>query len=142
MHKTELCFREMHHRLVHLEEKQAPFGPTDEQVERAVRKILAEKFSSTGSQPVEDLGAGRDHFVEDRNLLAFPKPILYDPASLIVDPESVPSKKYVETFQQLEKELVGFPNTKLNEYDSGDDDEADRANPSKKCKVSHLLNSA
>lgn len=43
MHRTELCFRALHHRITRLEERELLQGPTDEQVERVLRKILAEK---------------------------------------------------------------------------------------------------
>jgi hypothetical protein len=44
MHRTELCFRALHDRITWLEERVVWQGaPSDEQVERVLRKILAEK---------------------------------------------------------------------------------------------------
>lgn len=54
-----------------------------------------------------------EYFVEGRRQLAIPKPIAMDIASLIVDPEAVPSKAYAETFRMLETQIKDFPNIEL-----------------------------
>ena len=111
MHKTELCFRELHQRIMHLEERQAAQGPTDEQVERVLRKILAEKFSNSDkhlAQHSHDTW-DRKYFVENPDGVAHFSSIPFDPASLVVDPDSVPSKAYAETFRMLESRIANFP---------------------------------
>ncbi|OAL56858.1 hypothetical protein IQ07DRAFT_495575 [Pyrenochaeta sp. DS3sAY3a] len=111
MHRTELCFRSLHQRVVYLEERQAWRGPTDEQVERVLRKILAEKFSDAGPQMQENIHAMKeeDYFVEHPKGLAMLRSITIDPASLLVEPDAVPSKAYAETFQMLENRLQTYP---------------------------------
>ncbi|KAF1841776.1 uncharacterized protein K460DRAFT_293559 [Cucurbitaria berberidis CBS 394.84] len=111
MHRTELCFRALHERILYLEDRQAWQGPTDEQVERVLRKILAEKFSDAGMQQAENPNTMKDsdYFVENPKDLAIVRPIAIDPASLLVEPESMPSKAYAETFQMLESHLARFP---------------------------------
>jgi hypothetical protein len=42
-----------------------------------------------------------------------PKPVFVDAASLVVDPEAVPSKAYVDTFRMLEMQLARFPSADL-----------------------------
>lgn len=52
MHRTEACFRALHERVVRLEqERELYMRPTDDQVERVLRKILAEKcmYNTCGS---------------------------------------------------------------------------------------------
>ncbi|KAH7402442.1 hypothetical protein BKA66DRAFT_404661 [Pyrenochaeta sp. MPI-SDFR-AT-0127] len=122
MSRTELCFRALHERIMYLEERQAWAGPTDEQVERVLRKILAEKFSDTGIQRVENPNIMRDgdYFVENRKDLAILRPMSFDPASLLVEPEAVPSKAYAETIQMLESQLASFPHMELNRSSQGD----------------------
>ena len=111
MSRTESCFRALHERIVHLEERQAWGSPTDEQVERVLRKILDEKFSGSGLRPVGNpiTMSNRDYFVENPKDLAYPRSIAIDPASLLVEPDSVPSKAYAETLQMLESNLAHFP---------------------------------
>jgi len=46
---------------------------------------------------------------EERKFLSYPRAILIDPASLVVDPDSVPSKAYHETFKKLESRLSEYP---------------------------------
>jgi hypothetical protein len=115
MHRTELCFRALHERITWLEERQALHGPSDEQVERVLRKILAEKFVEGHTQHVHNPNVMKegDFFVEDRRNLAILSPVAMDPASLFVDPEAVPSKAYVETFNMLERHLSDFPDVDL-----------------------------
>lgn len=122
MHRTELCFRAQHERIVYLEDRQAWQGPTDEQVERVLRKILAERFSDAGMQRVENPSAMKesDYFVENQKHLAMVRPIAIDPASLIVEPDAVPSKAYAETFEMLESRLARFPHIESNEPTQAD----------------------
>jgi len=44
-----------------------------------------------------------------------PRPVFFDAASLVVDPESVPSKTYLETFSMLEMRLNKFPSAELRD---------------------------
>jgi hypothetical protein len=111
MHRTELCFRALHERVMKLENQQARHGPSDEQVERVLRKILAERFSDTGTLSVQNPHGMKkeDYFVEDLRDRTILKPVLVDAASLFVDPEAVPSKAYTDTFKMLDRRLVDFP---------------------------------
>jgi|TARA_R110002003_G_scaffold288_2_gene18311 hypothetical protein len=99
----------LHERIVRLEKRQQ--GPSDEQVERVLRKILAERFSDVGVQQVDGLSGLKDEtqFLEDCRHLAIPTPVAIDPASLFVDPDDVPSKQYAETFRMLESQLAEYP---------------------------------
>ncbi|KAF1832742.1 hypothetical protein BDW02DRAFT_411569 [Decorospora gaudefroyi] len=109
IHRTELCFRQFHERITRLEEQQNFPGPTDEQVERVMRKILSEKFADPTIHHVEkdrNPTKDRDAFVGNPNDFPLSK---IDVASLLVSPESIPSKTYTETFQMLESRLDGYP---------------------------------
>lgn len=110
MQRTEHCFRALHQRVLILEERQAWQGPSDEQVERVLRKILAEKFSE-GTTHFQNPNAMKeqDYFVHDPKKLAAPRPVAIDPAALLVEPDAVPSKAYADTFRMLERQLVDFP---------------------------------
>ena len=116
MHRTELCFRALHERISWLEDRQAWQGPSDEQVERVLRKILAERFSDGNIQQVQNPNVMKeeDYFVEDRRNHSIPRPVAMDPASLTVHPEAVPSKAYADTFRMLEMQLDDFPKVDLN----------------------------
>jgi hypothetical protein len=94
-----------------LEDQQAMQRPSDEQVERVLRKILAERFSDRDVLSVQNphIMKEEEYFVEDRRGRTLPKPIRIDAASLFVDPESVPSKAYTDTFEMLERGLADFP---------------------------------
>lgn len=96
---------------MYLEDRQAAQGPSDEQVERMLRRILAEKFSSNSTEQLKTTNILNedDYFVENQKDLAVSRPVALDLASLLVDPESVPSKAYTETFQMLENRLARFP---------------------------------
>lgn len=122
MHRTELCFRKLHERVLLLEQRQAVQGPTDEQVERALRKILDERFSDLGTH-TRKLDAAQDPswFVKDPRDIPYPRSIKMDIASLIIPPDAVPSKAYSETFRMLESGLRGFP----GDYMLDSDDEED-----------------
>jgi hypothetical protein len=101
----------MHERILQLEDQQDWQGPSDEQVERVLRKILAERFSEGTMHQVQppDIRRERDYFVEDPRKQSAPRPILIDPTTLFVDPESVPSKAYADTIKMLEGRLHDFP---------------------------------
>jgi hypothetical protein len=122
MHKTEECFRSLHERILHLEQ-QAWRGPSDEQVERVLRKIIAERFADVRLPPetqIPHTGATpafkqSDSFLESARNLSISRPVAIDPASLLVEPDSVPSRAYAETFRMLETRLAGYPQTALDE---------------------------
>ena len=110
MQRTEDAFLALHQRISYLEERQAR-GPSDEQVERVLRKILAERFASDNSHRTDsmDMVKGSNFFVEDAKNRSTIRPINIDAASLFVEPESVPSRAYAETFQMLEGRLAEYP---------------------------------
>lgn len=115
MHRTECSFQHLHERISYLEERcDHAQGPTDEQLERVLRKILAERFSNPGVQAIEPsqsrLNGG--YFVEDPKGTTCPRPIPFDPASLVTEPDSIPSKAYLDTFQMLDMKLARFPHLK------------------------------
>jgi hypothetical protein len=87
-------------------------APSDEQVERVLRKILAERFS--GGQEPSSTVKEEAPFVEDRKNLINLRPIRIDPAMLFVHPNDVPSRAYVETMDQLNKQLETFPSIENN----------------------------
>lgn len=132
MHRAEVSFRALSERIEYLEQRQAWQGPSDEQVERVLRKILAERFADAGIQQVENPNVMKegDYFVkrpgEDSSI---PRTIPIDPATLLVDPDAVPSKTYAQTFQMLEKGLgefpradVGKPAQRVSDLDKDDSD--------------------
>ncbi|KAH8728917.1 hypothetical protein GQ44DRAFT_607907 [Phaeosphaeriaceae sp. PMI808] len=127
MNRTETCFRAMNQRIVNLEERQ---GPTDEQVERVLRKILAEKFSDDSVQQVSTPVVIKEEecFVKDPRRHTVVRPVQFDPASLLVHPEAVPSKAYSDTLRMLQGNLVHFPNleAKGNQQQEGGDDRMDQ----------------
>jgi hypothetical protein len=117
MHRTELCFRGLHERILRLEERPSVLEPTDEQVERVLRKILAERFADPATchhAAKQETLKNVDYFVKDPNDSPYPKPVIMDVNSILVSPDSVPSKAYTETFQMLEDRLREFPGTALN----------------------------
>jgi hypothetical protein len=122
LHKTEECFRSLHERILYLEQ-QAWRGPSDEQVERVLRKIIAERFAEAPHFPDTQLPRTdippafkqENTFLDSARSLIMSKPIVIDPASLVVEPDSVPSREYAETFQMLEARLVGYPHVDLDE---------------------------
>ncbi|KAF1913610.1 hypothetical protein BDU57DRAFT_580028 [Ampelomyces quisqualis] len=109
MHRTEVYFRNLHERVLRLESQ--PHAPSDEQVERVLRKILADRFSDGIAQEVHspDILNKEDCLVDAQNELANFKPIHVDPALLLVDPNAVPSKAYVETMKLHDRGLDEFP---------------------------------
>ena len=117
MGRTEAAFRALHERVLFLEQQHARVGPSDEQVERVLRKILAERFGDGGQQPVENQGQMKDveYFVKPPDNTSIPRAPLIDPIALAVDPEAVPSKAYAQTFQMLEKGLSQYPQTDVTE---------------------------
>ncbi|KAH5462911.1 hypothetical protein HBI30_005490 [Parastagonospora nodorum] len=118
MHRTELCFRALHERVMRLEDQQAMQRPSDEQVERVLRKILAERFSERDVLSVQNphMMKEEDYFVEDRRGRTLPKPVRIDAASLFVNPESVPSKAYTDTFEMLDRGLADFPDLESKRF--------------------------
>lgn len=109
MQRAEASFRALHERLEVLERRQVGHGPSDEQVERVLRKILAERFAG------QDLGRPDEpkdsrFFVKRPNAdSSVPSAIPIDATLLQVDPDAVPSNAYRQTIQMLEKELQNFP---------------------------------
>jgi hypothetical protein len=112
----------MHERISQLENRQEWQGPSDEQVERVLRKILVDRFSDGTMQPVQhpNIMKETDYFIEDLRRQPAPLPVLMDPASLITDPESVPSKAYADTIKLLDKRIAQFPNFDHKSYEHGD----------------------
>jgi hypothetical protein len=100
LERTESAFQALEFRVSRLEERQV-IGPSDEQVERVLRKILAERFANDGSHRTDSIGLMKDNNLrlEDAKGRSSIRPIRIDAASLFVEPESVPSKAYTETFQ-------------------------------------------
>ncbi|KAJ4358392.1 uncharacterized protein N0V89_002974 [Didymosphaeria variabile] len=112
LRRSEAAFRALHERVLFLEQQQASQGPSDEQVERVLRKILAERFGDTGSQGTDTPSLSKDveYFVQPPdNSTSIPRAPPIDPMMLIVDPDAVPSKAYGQTFQMLEKGLSQYP---------------------------------
>lgn len=104
-------------RITHLEQQQqASESPSDEQVERVLRKILAERFGESTTQPEPTLGQakGGGYFVRPSDGISVPRAPPIDPMMLVVDPEAVPSKQYGQTFKLLEQGLNQYPSVKIN----------------------------
>jgi hypothetical protein len=112
MQRAEKSFRSLHDRVLALEERQAWKGPSDEQVERVLRKILAERFTDTDIQRVENPNVMKDgaFFVKNpKQDAAILQAIPIDVASLHVDPKAIPSKAYGQALEMLEGTLPSFP---------------------------------
>lgn len=127
MHRTEQSFQTLHERILNLENRQPWTRPSDEQVERVLRKILAEKFADAEIQRVDGPNAMQagHYFVEDpKQELVLPKVIPFELATIDADPETaVPSKAYGETLKMLENSLPNFPRVDLrkpSDTDSND----------------------
>lgn len=110
LERTEVALHALNFRVSRLEERQV-IGPSDDQVERALRKILAERVANEGPHRTDSIGLMKDNSLrlEDAKGRSSIRPIRIDAASLFVDPESVPSKAYAETFQMLEGRLAEYP---------------------------------
>ncbi|KAF3040343.1 hypothetical protein E8E12_009001 [Didymella heteroderae] len=110
LERTESALQALNFRISRLEERQV-IGPSDEQVERVLRKILAERFANDGSHRTDSIGLLKDSHLrlEDAKGRSSIRPLRFDAASLFVEPESVPSKAYAETFQMLEGRLAEYP---------------------------------
>jgi hypothetical protein len=112
MQRAEASFRALHERIEYLERNQAGQGPTDEQLERVLRKILAERFGEAGTQGLDhpaDSKGGEFFVNRPKSEYSIPKTISIDARSLQVDPDAVPSKAYGQAFQMLEEGLQKFP---------------------------------
>lgn len=112
LRRSENAFRALHERVSYLETQQvAAQRPTDEQVERALRKILAECFAPDGGPPVREVEMNQDpeFFVRPKDRSCIPKPPIISPAKLAVDPEAVPSRSYGETLRMLQEGLTQYP---------------------------------
>ncbi|KZM19546.1 uncharacterized protein EKO05_0004250 [Ascochyta rabiei] len=111
LQRTEDGFRALHDRVLYLEERQTWQGPSDEQLERVLRKILAERFADDESRHTDStsVAKGTNFIVEDARSRSTIRPITIDAASLFVEPESVPSRVYAETFEMLEGRLTDYP---------------------------------
>jgi hypothetical protein len=109
MQRVEVSFKALHERLEALERRQVGHGPSDEQVERVLRKILAERFAD---QQLDRPSEPKDSrlFVKRPNKdTPIPSALAIDATLLQVDPDAVPSNAYMQTFQMLEKGLQSFP---------------------------------
>ncbi|KAF2476607.1 uncharacterized protein BDR25DRAFT_210112 [Lindgomyces ingoldianus] len=116
MHRTEQSFRALHERLTFLENQQSLQGPSDEQVERVLRKILAEKFADSGVHRLErpsNIKESTCSFQKTEEDSPFPNPIQIDTTMLHVDPDGVPSEAYRKQFKMLESSLSEFPHVDL-----------------------------
>lgn len=116
LQRTEDAFRALHQRITYLEERQA-YGPSDEQVERVLRKILAERFADHGPHRASVSALIKSSDMEDARNRSTILPITIDAASLFVEPDSVPSKAYAETFHMLEGRLAEYPRMCSSEPD-------------------------
>lgn len=110
LERTESVLQALDFRVSRLEERQV-IGPSDEQVERVLRKILAERFANDGAYQTDLTGLMKDSNLRlgDAKGRSSIRPIRINGASLFVEPESVPSKAYAETFQMLEGRLAEYP---------------------------------
>ncbi|KAF2709437.1 hypothetical protein K504DRAFT_379487 [Pleomassaria siparia CBS 279.74] len=118
MHRTEQSFQMLHRRILYLEGcRDSTNGPTDEQVERVLRKILAERFADPNRQRIDSSGALNNggFFVErPHDDESIPKVIPFDMTMLQVDVTDVPSKDYLQTLQMLESDLEHYPQVDLD----------------------------
>lgn len=87
-----------------------------------LRKILAERFTNDNQFRTDsiDLVKNNDAFAEDARARSSINPIIIDAASLFVEPESVPSRAYAETFQMLEGRLADYPHIHRKESTGAD----------------------
>ncbi|PSN70412.1 hypothetical protein BS50DRAFT_312060 [Corynespora cassiicola Philippines] len=133
MQRTEQSLRSLHDRIRALEVRQQWVGPTDEQVERVLRKILAERFTDAGVHQPETphlhVMDDRDYFVDKPKQDARQMTIPFNLTALTVDPEAVPSKAYRETFRDLENGIKGYPHVE-DDTDGQQDDDSDVKDPS------------
>ncbi|KAH7127109.1 hypothetical protein B0J11DRAFT_417715, partial [Dendryphion nanum] len=118
MQRTDDCFVSMHNRQEQLEEqiarleRQSCHPPSDEQVERVLRKILAERFAEPKYEREESMNISKEtpYFVQrPKQDLIYPKPILLDLASLQVDGKTTPSEKYEQDMAMLQGDLADYP---------------------------------
>ncbi|KAF2201104.1 hypothetical protein GQ43DRAFT_372275 [Delitschia confertaspora ATCC 74209] len=115
MAKTEQAFQAFHQRLVYLEKRLDTSDRTalsDAQVERVLRKILAERFAksnqSTHQLPADGPPGGafisniKDNFVP-------PKPVAVDINKLLVDPNACPNPAWARDMAMLTQDLTSYP---------------------------------
>lgn len=76
-----------------------------------LRKILAERFANDGPPRTDSMNLfkSNDLFIEEAKNRSSIKPININAACLFVEPESVPSRAYAETFRMLEGRLEEYP---------------------------------
>lgn len=104
-------------RITYLEQQQqSSQGPSDEQVERVLRKILAERFGNGATSQAPNPSPAKDvaHFVKPLDSTSIPRAPPIDPTKLQVDPEAVPSRAYGHTLQMLERGLSQYPQTDVS----------------------------
>ncbi|KAF2192208.1 hypothetical protein K469DRAFT_553764 [Zopfia rhizophila CBS 207.26] len=113
MTRTERSFQAMNARIMYLENRQAWKGPSDEQVERILRKILAEKFAENAAvQRVENpnvMENGQFYVQKPTDDLVVPKPLVVDSGILSVDSNAVPSDSWKKDFDLLKQQLAESP---------------------------------
>lgn len=117
MQRTEQSFQAMHQRLVFLERREAWQGPSDEQVERVLRKILADKSVDASAPRFENphlLSDGECFVQRSAEELSVPKVVPINMAALQVDITAMPSAAYQETLEMLESDLVDYPHVNLS----------------------------
>lgn len=132
MSRTEQAFQAMHQRLVYLERRlntSDRSALSDAQVERVLRKILAEKFTAdTNTTPHSEVSEFMRHqngpdprhhplpagapeggsFVLKDDLIV-PKRVEIDIKSLLVDPEAMPTAAFGRDMERLQHNLRDFP---------------------------------
>jgi hypothetical protein len=134
LRRSEAAFRALHERVLFLEQQQASQGPSDEQVERVLRKILSERFGDTGTPHDKSPSRTKDveFFVKPPdNSTSIPRAPIVDQDMLLVDPDAVPSRAYSQTFQMLERGLSHYPQVEdatpvMRETPSKDEDVSKR----------------
>ncbi|PVI03334.1 hypothetical protein DM02DRAFT_255314 [Periconia macrospinosa] len=113
--RSEASFQALHRRIDYLEKRQAQ--QDDEQIERVLRKILAEKFGDPSIQQTahsNTLKNGDPRSQKPEPEPPLPKYVSIDPAKLMVEPDAVPSKAYGQTLAMLEEKLRDYPNVDQN----------------------------
>ncbi|CAI6335627.1 unnamed protein product [Periconia digitata] len=102
--RSEASFQALHNRVDCLEKRQTQLD--DEQIERVLRKILAERFADPSIQRTSGSSEPKEKAIKDGPM---PKYVSIDPTKLLIEPDAVPSKAYGRTFAMLEDKLRDFP---------------------------------